>query len=165
MSLGDWIQALSLGAVAVALVISAVQLQHSSRQTGLAVRALEQGVHDLRANAVTQLSAMLLAEPEVLAWHLKARGYPEWAVGDRRTMFALLRLQIHEQTHLDTLGRQRDMETQAAWSEALRRDLTDPFYRRLWPSARGMYAPSFAATVDELIARIVETSTGPDGIA
>src|SRR4051794_1229842 len=123
MDTGDWIQALSLAAVATALVISTVQLKHSSRQTALATRALEQGFHDLRANAVTQMSAMLIAEPEVLAWHLRARGYPEWAIDDRRTMFALLRLQIHEQSHLDLIGRQPDSQTQAAWSEALRRDM------------------------------------------
>jgi len=73
-------------------------------------------------------------------------------------MFALLRLQIHEQSHLDVLGRQADVLTRGAWTEALRRNLTDPFYRRLWPSARGMYALSFAATVDELIEGTVETT-------
>src|SRR5439155_4781883 len=151
MTASDWIQAISLAAVAAAVVISAVQLRHSSRQTALATRALEQAIHDLRANAVTQLSTLLLAEPEVLAWHLRVRGYPDWAANDRRTMFALLRLQIHEQSHLDSLGRQPDVHTQAAWTEALRRDLADPFYRRLWPSAREMYAPSFATTVDNLI--------------
>jgi len=73
---------------------------------------------------------MLRDEPEVLAWHLGVRGYPEWAINDQRTIFALLRLQIHERTHLASTIRASDPDTQEAWNETLRIDISDGFTAR-----------------------------------
>ncbi len=156
----DWnviVQAGSLLVVALALIISAIQLNHSARQTRVLTQTMADSVREARGSAVMQLSAMLQDNPDVLRWHLRARGYPQWAIEDNRTIFAVLRLQIHESTHLAVATRAGRLPLQDEWLTTLRADLSDSFYRALWPFVRRLYSSHFARIVDDIIASTVES--------
>lgn len=93
-----------------------------------------------------------VGDPALLRWHLEIRGYP---VGDndanRRTLYVLLKLDVHEETFLNHRNGCLDDDIWVPWQRVLRADFTVPEFIDLWPIAKPFFAQSFVAHVDEHI--------------
>lgn len=77
MDLGDWIQTVSLLAVAAALLVNVLQLRAVSRQTNSLERAVGQATYAADAQAASNIRlAFLKEDSELLEWQLVTRGYP-----------------------------------------------------------------------------------------
>jgi hypothetical protein len=160
VSTGDWIQAATLIAVAVALLLSSRQNREVARQT----RALsEQNTlidaslrHGAYQAMVSQAHGLRLAivrdNPELLAWHLSCRGLTP---GDRdqnvRLLFILLKLDSHELNFVSHSEGLLTDDVWAGWLNVLKADFADVDFLNAWGPVRHLYAPSFAAFVDTLI--------------
>jgi hypothetical protein len=153
MELSDWLQAASLIGVVVALMLSIRQLREMSVQTRSMTRTLEQTVYQqqLRAHADYR-SLFFKDDPQLLAWHLRTRGYPvRDPEGNRRTLYVLIKLDEHEENYLSYSGGFLPGDVWTAWLEVLKADFRVRDFKEVWVNGKRFYATSFVDFIDNSI--------------
>ena len=161
MNTSDWIQAATLGAVAIALLLNlrqnrevARQTQELTQQNSVFLRSTQQDAYRVM---VTHPNAprvsFLKDDPEMLAWHLESRGYqPGTYQQNLRRLYVLLRLDTHELNFISHAQGLLTDDVWTGWWNVLKADFTDAEFYEAWAAAKHFYAPSFVTFVDELIA-------------
>ena len=160
MQTADWLQFASLMAVAAALLVSVLQNRETARQTKELTgqtdsirKSLEQGAYQT-ANAAHDLHRVELFrdDPRLLQWYLGSRGYKAHSKRrNMRTLYIILKLEIHEGNYLNHKNGTLSDEMWEAWSEVLKADLQSQDFRLTWPNARRFYARTFAEFVDSIL--------------
>jgi hypothetical protein len=160
MSAGDWFQALTLVAVAVALLLNvrqnrevARQTQELTRQNTVILGSMQQNAYQAMLTYPTALRVSFLKDnPELLAWHLTSRGVPATTYEhDLRRLYIILKLETHEMCFVSHAQGLLTDDVWAGWWNVVNTDLMDPDFQETWLSVRHFFAPSFAAFVDGLI--------------
>ncbi|GAA3925065.1 hypothetical protein [Actinoplanes auranticolor] len=156
MRFTDWIQALSLLVVSIALVLSSLQVRHMARQSRTASSSLRRSSYHALMAGQGELAALFLRDDPVLAqWHIRSRGFKvRDAAEAKRVAFVLLRLNMHEGTLLGHRDGVVSLEHWTAWENVIKLDLADQVYRDCWPVARTLYTRTFVEYVDRVIARL-----------
>jgi hypothetical protein len=153
MTVADWVQIVTVPAVAAALILNAFQLREVARQTKAVGASLEQDAFHTLLVSRADLAGMFLGnDADVLRWHLGTRGYDVPSRDDaHRALFALLRLNAHQSSYLSYAAGRVGADLWTGWKNGLVADLSVPEYQALWPVARRFYATSFVAFVDSLL--------------
>ena len=161
MNTSDWIQAATLGAVAIALLLNlrqnrevARQTQELTQQNSVFLRSMQQDAYRVMVTHPTALRVSFLKDdPEMLAWHLESRGYqPGTYQQNLRRLYVLLRLDTHELNFISHAQGLLTDDVWTGWWNVLKADFTDAEFYEAWAAAKHFYAPSFVTFVDELIA-------------
>jgi len=108
MTFDDAIQIATLASVAIALVLSLLQNRQVLRQTremtkqsSILVETIEYSSYQATVTGDVSLSNLAAESPELLRWHLAARGYPVRSnAANRKALFAIVRLNAHEEIFL-----------------------------------------------------------------
>src|SRR5690349_17362401 len=152
VNITDWIQSLSLLLVAGALIASIFQTRAVAHQARQATRALQATTHQSFVhNQNSSREAFFLDHPELLSWHLSARGYPVTNAGENlRRLYVLIKLDIHEYNYLSFKeGHFRD-DIWSGWKTVIQEDFSHvPEFLEMWPVARRLYAPSFVNFIEQ----------------
>ena len=160
MPISDWLQSVSLIAVAVTLAITAVQsrqaikqTQHLARQTEYVQKTLEQGAYrGLNSVQDTFRITFFKDDASMLKWYLSERGYPVSSHrNNKRTLYLQIKLDNHETNYLN---HQRGLLSDAvwqAWCEVLKADIGMPEFRIVWRAAKRFYEKSFVRFVDSIL--------------
>ena len=165
MNISDWLESISLAAVAITLAINAVQSRQALRQTKLlAIQSkslqdtLEQSAYQaLDAGHNTYRVSFFKDDPEMLTWYLSNRGYPYSSHQlNRRTLYLQVKLDDHEQNFINHKKGLLSDDIWDAWAEVIRADVKLPGFDIMWPNARRFYARSFVEYVDALLQTLEE---------
>ncbi|WP_127501283.1 hypothetical protein [Actinoplanes solisilvae] len=160
MKLVDWLQILSLLAVAGSLCLAAlqtrsvaVQAREVTRQSRITGRALEQSAHlGLVGHSSDSLTFLITSEPRMLEWFLRTRGIP---TGDHERnkllMFLFIRADIHESNYISYLEDSLSDDIWLGWLEVVRSDCATREWALIWPAVKRYYSARFVAFVDELL--------------
>jgi hypothetical protein len=157
MTSGDWIQAATLVAVAVALLLNVRQNREVARQTqeltlqnATIAASLQQSAHQAMISVPSANRAALLRDnPELLAWHMTLRGYPPGTYHQNlRRLFILSKLDVHELTFISYSDGLLAEDIWLGWRNVIAEDFTDPDFVESWATAKHLYAPSFVGYVD-----------------
>lgn len=167
MSLSDWLQVVSLAAVAIALFLnvwqnrlSAKQALEASRQSEAVLVSLRQGAYVNFLNSQAEYRAIGLADPEMLRWQLASRGYGVGSdLENRRTLFILVRLGSHESSFLSYSANLLDEDVWTGWRRVIESDFQVPEFVSVWAHGKQFFATSFVAFVDDEILAGHEIST------
>ncbi|GAA2025559.1 hypothetical protein GCM10009839_24650 [Catenulispora yoronensis] len=153
MALSDWLQSISLLAVAGALIITVRQAREMASQTRSMSKSLEQSSYRrLIAANTSQRSVYLKDDPDLLAWHLGSRGYPEGNYEqNKQTLWLLVRLDQHEENYLENLRGMFPDGVWAPWVEVMRADFAVPEFPAVWSNARRFFSPQFITFIDDLV--------------
>ena len=154
MKFVDWLQLASILLVVVALALNVLQLREVSNQSHAQASALNQLAYGGVANLASDPRFLLFPnDPELLTWYLKSRGFKATTPSEnKRRLYVMAKLIQHETNFVNhTAGLLTD-ESWAAWFNVLRADLAISEFREIWSSSRDIYAESFAAFVDSLVA-------------
>jgi hypothetical protein len=155
--MSDWVQAASLLLVSLTLLLTLLQLREVTKQSAALAITLQQGSHTaFQAGVVGYLGAWTKDDEDLLAWHLRSRGY---SVSDdpalnKPTVYLLYKLEIHE---LNVLNHGKGVlapELWDAWLTVMRVDVALPEFQQVWPVAKQYYAKPLADLVDRLLAEI-----------
>ncbi|GIG68592.1 hypothetical protein [Phytomonospora endophytica] len=159
MGFAEWVQVVSVAGLICALLISHLQNRNTARQareaadqTRAARQALERTGYQgfMRAQADWR-SFTYVRDPELLRWHLQIRGYPvDTDEANRRTLYVLLKLDVHEESFLSRRSGLLDDDIWVPWQRVLDADLRVPEFISLWSFARPFYAQSFVDHVDKI---------------
>lgn len=160
MQISEWLQTVSLIAVAVTLIITAVQsrqvikqTQHLARQTEYVQKTIEQGSYrGINLTQDTFRSAFFKNDSSLLKWYLSERGYPVSSHrNNKRTLYLQIKLDNHETNYLN---HQVGLLSDAVWQaccEVLKADAGMPEFRMVWRAAKRFYEKSFVRFVDSIL--------------
>ena len=174
MKLADWLQVLSLLAVAGSLCLAAVQTRavavqarETTRQTQFTGRELAQTAHlGLVGHSSDALTFLITDEPQLLDWFLASRGIPTGdAEHNKRLMFLFIRADIHEANYIGYVDGSLPADVWQGWVEVVDSDVATAEFRVIWPVVRRYYAARFVTFVDERLgaaAKEADTSATPE---
>ena len=139
------------------------QTRETARQAAVATTALKQAAYQSMLAGQTEYRALYINTPSMMEWYLRSRGYDVGSEeNNKRTLFALVRLNTHESTFLGHAGGLLDDDIWGGWRNVIRTDFAIPEFRSVWPRAKLFYAPSFVAFVDREI--IPAAATVPERV-
>jgi hypothetical protein len=148
MDLSNGVQIASGAAVALALLFNASQAREGARQTKSLRASLRQGTYLALVHA-RGLYEVLLDRPDLLRAHLSSRGLPVTSTrANRRRLYALMKLDIHEGSFLSHRDGLLDAQLWEALCRAMMNDFRSPEIKRVWPKVSGFYAPEFGEFAD-----------------
>lgn len=155
MKIGDVVQILSLFFVAGALILSLWQGRQMLRQTAAMTGDLFNDVSTSLMEVHTdQRTTFFLNDPELLAWHLKSRGYRSTTPAEnKQRLYALVKFDTHESIHLRHVKGTIDEPMWQGWLRVLEVDLQVPIFLDVWENGRQFYEASFAELVDATFKR------------
>lgn len=179
MATSDWVQLVSLVAVVAALLLNARQNREVARQTRELTRqtqeltlqnsvfltSMQQNAYLAMVTQPAELRISFLKEnPELLAWHLAARGYrPGGHTENLRRLYVLLRLDMHELNFVNHGEGLLTDDVWTGWSNVLKADFSEVEFREAWQVAKHLYAPSFVVFVDQLVGEGTEIGKATGG--
>jgi hypothetical protein len=158
MQISDWLQTISLIAVAVTLVITAIQsrqvikqTQHLARQTEYVQKTLEQNA-SLNSTQDTLRITFFKDDASMLKWYLSESGYPVSSHRkNKRILYLQIKLDNYETNYLNHQGGLLSDEVWQAWCEVLKADIGKPEFRMAWRAAKRFYDKSFVRFVDSIL--------------
>jgi hypothetical protein len=161
MSIGDWIQAISLLLVAFTLLLGFFQLREIDKQSTLSVEVIERTSYDtFKVNLSDHL--WLREDPELVEWHLRIRGYPLGSLlENKKTLLLLNRLENHEENVMKNDQRTLDPELWEAWKAVISTEVALPEFRALWSAAKPYFARTLVKMVDEAIRSTSSSQVNP----
>jgi hypothetical protein len=159
MQLSDWLQFVSLIAVAVTLLINAIQsrqaikqTQNLAKQTEYVRETLEHGAYQTLNTGNDIRLAFFKDDASMLKWYLSKRGYPVSSHRyNKRTLYLQIKLDIHENNYLNYKKGLLADDVWQAWYEVLHVDTEIPEFRTVWCAAKRVYEKSFVQFVDSIL--------------
>jgi hypothetical protein len=96
------------------------------------------------------LYELLVSQPDLLRAHLAARGLrASTPRANRRRLYALMKLDIHEGSYLSHQHKLLDGRLWPALQRAMINDFQSPEVRKVWPHVRRFYAADFGEFAEE----------------
>src|SRR2546421_9663742 len=151
MTVGDWIQAVSVLFVAVALLSNVKQnrevarqtqeltqqTQELSRQNAVILASVEQSTYHALVSAPAGLRVSLLADnPKLLAWHLEAKGFQSDSYEQNiQRLYIMSKLETHELCFVSHREGRLSDDIWAGWFNVVKRDFTDASFKTSWGNA------------------------------
>jgi hypothetical protein len=161
MSASDVVQAASLLAVVVTLIVSMRQNREMVRQTQEAARQSMTTAASLRresilgmVNHVTDFTYSAMSrDSALLAWFLGARGFPADATEreQHRYFFLWTRLFLHQSHHVERLEGLIPDDIWEYWLNVIRFDVGSAGFDVVWATVGHTYIPTFRAFIEQLI--------------
>jgi hypothetical protein len=150
----DLVQVMSLGAVLCALLVSALQTRILARQNRALSKSLSQGAYgSVARTGIEMREIFFLDDPEMLKWHLRARGLPctDSQLKNKMYLYVLVKLDAHEGHFLDHKNGLLSDQIWLAWRRVIESDMSVDEFRRAWPAARHFYEETFVDYIDGLL--------------
>jgi hypothetical protein len=154
MKVADLVQMVSLGAVFCALLVSAVQTRILARQNAALSKSLSQGAYgSVARTGIEMRETFFLDDPEMLKWHLRARGLPctDSQLQNKMYLYVLVKLDAHEGHFLDYKNGLLGDSIWLAWRRVIESDMSVDEFQRAWPAARHFYEETFVHYIDGLM--------------
>ncbi len=163
MSLSDIIQVVTVVAVIVALGLTSWQARQMMRQTALMfTEVFDHAGESLLQTPTQQRMTFFLTDPELQQWHLFSPAYRSTGpLEDNQLLYAPVNLEAHEPAYLRHLKETIDDAMWRGWCQVLETDLKVPIFADVWVNGRQFYDASFAAIIDEILAKSAPGETVP----
>lgn len=121
----------------------------NARQAGSLRKDVRQKTYLAMVHA-RSLYDVLLSHPDLLRAHLTSRGLRVSSKrANRRRLYALLKLDIHEGSYLSRQDGLLDEELWQVLCRAMTSDFQSPELKKVWPQVRGYYRSDFADFADQ----------------
>jgi hypothetical protein len=141
--LSGCVQFLSVLGVIGALLVSFWQARQGARQTESLQKSVRQETYLALVHA-RGFYEVLLNRPDLLRAHLSSRGLRVTSTrANRRRLYALMKLDIHEGSYLSQQDGLLDERLWQALCRAMVNDFRSPEIRKVWPKVKSFYAAEF----------------------
>ena len=161
MSISDIIQAVSLLAVVVTLLLSlkqnremVKQTQEATRQTAAAASSLRRdSIHGMIHHVLDFTYAAMARDPALLSWFLAVRGFPPNLTDEEnhRHLFLWMRLGMHQSHFMERMDGLISDDVWGYWLTVIQYDVGSPGFDTVWKAIAHTYVLEYRAFIDNLI--------------